>query len=264
MARSAKIVTKIKKKRWVQLFAPKSMNNTFLGESFTDDPQNLLNRSMKINLMTITNDMKKQNMTIRFRVDNVSGEKASTEFLGYEIVPSAIRRLIRRGKDRVDYTLFFKTKDNKNLKINIIIITRANTYKSVRTTARQKINLLLGRRVTTSNLDDFVKDVIDHKVQENLVRSLKSVYPLKLCEIRSISIVRDRRESLEKKKEVKLAVKPEEENESNEIKENKSEKKDVKEEAKVKEEIKEVKKEDKKESKEEVKEEKEAKEKAKK
>ncbi|MFH1316382.1 MAG: hypothetical protein ABII01_02590 [Candidatus Woesearchaeota archaeon] len=250
MARSAKIVTKIKKKRWVQLFAPKSMNNTFLGESFTDDPQNLLNRSLKINLMTITNDMKKQNTTIKFRIDNVSGEKASTEFLGYEIVPSAIRRLIRRGKDRVDYTLFFKTKDNKNLKINIIIITRANTYKSVRTTARQKINLLLGRRVTASNLDDFVKDVIDHKVQENLVRSLKTVYPMKLCEIRSISIVRDRHEALEKKKEVKLDVKPEEENESIEMNEQKADNKEIK---------KEINKE-KKESKEKVKEHKEIKE----
>ena len=188
MAASAKSIAKIRKKKWVQIFAPKYMNHVFLGDCYVFETPSLMNRKITVNLMTITNDMKKQNINATFQVNNVTGEKAYTTFTGYEMMPSAVRRLIRRGKKRVDYTVYLLTKDNIPLKCNLLLVTVGMTKNSVLSAMRLAAHKQLVRIASATAYSDFAIDVINHKVQDGIRKQLSVIYPLKSCEVRSLLV----------------------------------------------------------------------------
>ena len=128
MAKKSKVITKIEKKNWVALLAPKLLDERVVGEAYVNDAKTLMGKQLKINLMTITNDIKKQNINVTLKVSKVNPDSAFTELIAYEIVPSSIRRLVRRGRVRIDYVLSSKTKNGKNIRIKLFIITNAMTH----------------------------------------------------------------------------------------------------------------------------------------
>ena len=70
---------KIKKKKWVKIIAPKLFNEKHLGEISLVDPMLVIGRKIKVNLMEITNDMKKQNTEIGFKVAKLQDDKTKTK-----------------------------------------------------------------------------------------------------------------------------------------------------------------------------------------
>ena len=64
-------LVKVKKKRWCQIIGPKIFRDTILGETAVIDPNMLINRALTVNLMTLTNDIKKQNINVSFLINKV-------------------------------------------------------------------------------------------------------------------------------------------------------------------------------------------------
>ena len=93
------------KKRWFSLVAPKMFGNQSLGDIPSFTPESIVGRNITVNLMNLTRDMRTQNVNVSFSVGKVMGDKAYTDFVGYRIMPSAIKRLVKRMGNRVDYVL---------------------------------------------------------------------------------------------------------------------------------------------------------------
>ena len=55
-----KVILKKKKKRWVQISGLRDFKEVQLGESYVSEPNQLMNKHIEINLMELTNDIKKQ------------------------------------------------------------------------------------------------------------------------------------------------------------------------------------------------------------
>jgi len=219
--------TKVKKKKWVQILSPALFRNELIGEIPVTEPKFLIKRAVSVNLMGLTRDMKKQNTSIKFIITNIKGDKAITEFYGYYLNATSIKRLVRRGKEKIGLTIICKTSDNKKIRIMPLIIPYSKVKGSVATAFKKNAADYLTSYTAKTTFENIIKDLISNKLQRELKAVLKKVYPIRILEIAKLHI-----ESEKKPVEKEVEVKTEEVKEEQE--EKAEEKEEVKEEEKPK------------------------------
>jgi ribosomal protein S3AE len=212
-----------RKKRWFQLVAPKSMQEAILGEIPLYEASELKNKRITLNLSTIFNEMKKQNINVLFEVRNVVEGRGFAELIGCELTLSYIKRIIRRGKDKVADSFIVFTSDKKRVRVKPLIITNSKTPKSVRRALRAAIRKLLKEEFSKSNFDKILLDIIHFKLQRALGDKISKISPVRNIEVRSCKIEEKVSYEAEKKPEVK--VEPKKEEPKTEKKEDKTEEK---------------------------------------
>lgn len=239
---------KAKKKRWYQIVGPRLFKEAVLGETYVDDLGSMLGKTLKINLMGLTNDMKQQNVNIKFQISEIRGDKACTNVIGYEVIPATIRRLIRRGKKRMDISFACETSDKVKIRIKPLLITKKTMKSSVNSALRKSITEYLTQNIKKMNYENLVSNLVAHRLQLSLRDHIKKIYPLRICEIREMLIVKE----VAPEEKIKEFIKPKEKKIRKEEKPKESQRKEEKQEKKA-EEKEEAKAEVKKDSKEEKK-----------
>lgn len=217
---------KIKKKKWHLIIAPKIFSEQVIGETLVTDIKSLLNRNISANLMNLTGDPKNQNISMKFVISRVEGNKAFADVVGYIMNPASIRRMIRREKERVDDSFLCKTLDSKGIRIKPLAITVASTKSSILANIRKKMQALIKEGVAKLNYEALLYDLIDNKLQKRVKSDLSKIYPVKNLEIKMMTLEKEKKSGEEKEAELK------EEAPQADMKENKEEAKAQPEEAK--------------------------------
>lgn len=179
---------KKKKKIWIQINAPKLFGNKKIGETHVYAAENAVGKRIEQNLMTLTGEMKKQNITIKFNIDRMVGNVAQTTLISYKMVPSFIKRLVRRRRDKIEFSKVFLTKDKQKVRIKPLIITASRTRGSTQTAIIKKAMALMSVQVSKITFDTLVEDVISYRFQGYVKNNLKNLHPLKSCEIRELKL----------------------------------------------------------------------------
>lgn len=187
-----------RKKLWYSIIAPKLFGEQVLGQTIAYDANAVVGRTVLQNLMNLTNEVKKQNTNIKFEVEKVEGDQAKTKLVGYEIIPSSIKRMVRRNNIKIDMSFTIKTADNMNVRIKPLLLTKSDTVKSIATKIRRITQDMITKNAAKSQFDELMSDLVTHKLQSALRDSIKKIYPLRTCEIRYAGI-----EKTEAKKEEK-------------------------------------------------------------
>lgn len=179
---------KIKKKRWVPVVAPKLFRNFVIGESHVLDPENLKGRQVKVSLMTLTNDIKKQNVYINLKVTDIKNANAQTTIVGYSMIPAATKRIVRRNRDKLDDSFICETSNNVFVRIKPLIITRNKAKGSATTNLIKKNREKLAAYMKRNTFENFVSDVISSKLQRSMKEQLSKVFPVRIYEMRAFKI----------------------------------------------------------------------------
>jgi ribosomal protein S3AE len=220
---------KIKKKKFVKIIAPKQFNEQIVGESLVPESKSLLGRKMRLNMMSLTNNPKNQNVQITLKVSALKGENVATEVHGFTLLPAFVKRLVRKDKKRVDYCFTIKTKDGKDVKVKLFMLTLNKTTKSVLTALRKGAQESLNNKASKTSFDNIISDLISNKLQSILKKELAKIYPLRQCEVRDLQLIEEKKEE-ELSKEAKI------EKEAKEAKERKEESKSEEQKEEIKEE----------------------------
>lgn len=177
-----------KKKKWVTITAPKVFRTADLGEIPVTDEESLIGRTIKVNMMTLLKDPKKQNMNTSFIIKKIDDGKAITESYSFEIAPSSIKRFVKRRKDKIEDSFVCKTKDGKKIRVKPILITNGKVNNSTATEIRRCVRHNLAKHVASHTLDDFISGLILSKSIMKIKDLVKKIYPVKILEIRKIKI----------------------------------------------------------------------------
>jgi len=204
-------VTKVKKKHWFYIIAPKAFNERILGKSIVPTANSLIGKAVRTNLMELTGDMKKQSSVITFKIINIRDNKAVTRIEKYELMPAAVKRLVRRNKDKIDWSLVLKTRDNVNLRVKPLIMTLNKTKKSVRTAIIKKTEQILKDYFSKNNFVIIVRDIISFKLQSTSKRQLYTLSPVRLFEIKFLGRVIDKKNKQQEDEEVETEIETKEE-----------------------------------------------------
>ena len=184
----AKNVQKIKRKKWYPIHAENSSGKAVLGETYTADPQDLVGKGVSVNLSTLTGDLKQQNVTLKFTIAKIDDKGAHAELIGYTLAPASVRRLISRNVNRIDDVLTCKTSDGFLLSLKPLVLTRSRTHTSVLQALRKAALQSIAAEVPKSTFEQFTQQVLDHRFQSALKKSLSKIYPTRAVEIKSFSV----------------------------------------------------------------------------
>jgi ribosomal protein S3AE len=177
---------KVKKKKWYPIFASKSFNEQILGESLLTEAEKLKDRYITINLSLLTRSFRDQNVSLLFKVDSVKENKGYTNLIGYNILPSFIKKFVRRDKSKVADSFIAKDKNGMKIRIKPLIITLNIASRSQRTEIRRIVKKQLKSIMEKTTLDDFVTNLIKKDIQRKLKSIIKKVMPIRHAEIRVV------------------------------------------------------------------------------
>ncbi|MBW2989547.1 hypothetical protein KY358_04485 [Candidatus Woesearchaeota archaeon] len=201
--------TKIKKKKWIQIMSPSLFGNEMVGEIPVMDSSSLVDRSITVNLMSLTRDIKKQNTRIRIFVSGVKGDQAITQLYGYYLNPTSIRRLVRRGKKKVSFSVTCKTSDGKKVRVMALLVPYSYIKGSVAASLKKSALSYLNAYSSKTKFEDMIKDLIMNKLQRDMKTALKKVYPIRILEIAKLHLEKEKK-PLEGKAEIEPVAKEDE------------------------------------------------------
>ncbi len=177
------------RKKWIPIFASGEFDKIKLGESYVHSAKDLLHKQLTLNLMTLTNDPKKQSVNVVFCVNHIEGDCGVADLIGYRMNMAHVRRVVRKGVGRLDDSFTLQSKDNMTFVVKPLLIARYKMKGSVATAIRKKTREHLHHVFQSLKRDGIFLSAISNKLQMDLKSELRKIYPLALSEIRVLNVV---------------------------------------------------------------------------
>src|SRR3989344_5126488 len=114
----------------------------------------------------LTRLLRGKNMLAQFKV-SVKQDKAEASPIDVKILPSFIRRMVRKGTHQVDDSFVAETKDKKVI-IKPFLITRRKVARAIRTELRNKAKEELMTYAKTRTAEQIFDDEIKNSIQKDL------------------------------------------------------------------------------------------------
>lgn len=183
------VVDKWKKKKKFSIIGPKAVGNVELGETISEKPELVVGRTIKANMGQLTNQARKKNVDLTFKVREVQGSNANTELVGYEVKSSFLRRLFRRKSSKIETVQYLRTKDRRRVKIKAVVVTQRKVeikkQKDIRKMVMTNINSLTRR----NSFESFMVHILEKDVFYHIVKDMKKIAPIKRTEIQLVKLL---------------------------------------------------------------------------
>lgn len=174
------------KRRWYSIHAPTLYEKQLLGETFIWETESLIGKPLRVNMMTLTNNPKKQSMEAFFVVNKVEEGVGYSKAVGLEMMQNASRRLARRGRSKVSDSFLAKTNDGSLIRIKPIIMTRSKAAKATQSALRAKAKEVLRAFTAQYSFETLMNEIVQNRLQRYLKDQLSAVFPVRSADIRSL------------------------------------------------------------------------------
>ncbi|MDD1716997.1 MAG: 30S ribosomal protein S3ae [Methanoregulaceae archaeon] len=172
-----------KAKNWYRVFAPENLGKTYIGDTIASDPENVVGRVMQTTLGEIINDYAKQNVKMRFRIANVAGDAAYTEFIGHEVTRDYLRSLVKRRTSRIDSHVPITTKDGKKIVLTVTCYTLTRANDSQIHAIRHEITKQVAAIGQAAEMNQLLNGIVTGEISKEVFKSVKGIFPVRRVEV---------------------------------------------------------------------------------
>ncbi len=177
---------KLRGKEWYEIIAPKIFDEKVIGQTPVGDPQTLKNRVTSVSVINLLNDTSKYYLKFSFKIKEIKEKKAFTEFHGFECLRDYISRMVRHGVIRMDDVFDISTKDTTKIRVKTITLISKKASRKIEVNLRKFIKEKLEKEISSINLDEFIKRVLDDSLKRDLVDEGSKIYPIYNFEMRKV------------------------------------------------------------------------------
>jgi ribosomal protein S3AE len=124
---------------------------------------------------------------------SVKDKKATAKPLKLKLLPSFLKRMIRKNTNYIEDSILTSSKKDDIL-VKPFLITRRKVSKKVRKALGEKAREEIIEYCKKTDTDSIFNDILKNKLQKDLSLKLKKIYPLSLCEIRILQIKNKKQE----------------------------------------------------------------------
>lgn len=203
-----KIKDKWKAKSWYNILAPASFDNITIAETLSDRPDLLVNRVTEVSFQDITNDFRKSHIKLFFKVTNVDGSNAHTQFIGHTLTSDYIRRMIRRKRSKIDGVYDVKTRDGANLRVKPFATTDKRIRNSQKMVVRETMKKTISEKAEKMTMSELLKTIIDGKIGSDIYKNCKKLYPVKRVEVYKTEVLNPPTVEIEEESQTKIFEQP--------------------------------------------------------
>jgi ribosomal protein S3AE len=180
MAQKSKVV--VKRKKFIEVDAPIARTDIELvGETVEE----LKGKTIKLDM---TRQLRGKSIELTLKVDTEKNKAFATP-IKLKLMPYFIRRMIRKRTTYVEDSFIVPTQQSMML-VKPFLITRKVVSNAVRRTLRNQAKNWIEDYFKEKKDEELFEEILSNRMQKPLSLKLKKTYPLSLCEIRVLEIVR--------------------------------------------------------------------------
>jgi len=175
------------KKVWYEIIAPQEIfNEAVIGETPAYKPEQVIGRTVDLNLAFLTGNFRHQNMKIIFQIYKVSSLKAYADIKEVSLYDAYIRRIVRKGTSRIDDSFEVETKDGTKVRVKPLVVTRYRAHYRQKSAIRKAYKEFLLQKIPEFNYKELVEKVINKEIQSEIFPVLNKIFPVQHVEIRRL------------------------------------------------------------------------------
>jgi small subunit ribosomal protein S3Ae len=186
-ARKRKGVDKWKTKKWFTVLAPALFNNVALAQTPGEDPENLMNRTISVSARELTGNIKKSQLMLKFRVNNVQGLNAYTQFYAIEVQPGSVRRLVRRKTSKVESVDDVTCKDGARIRIKSVALVSHHISSPKRAAVRQLLREGMAGVASQNDFEALLNHVVTGDPTSGMMESIRKIAPMKRVDVLKVT-----------------------------------------------------------------------------
>lgn len=189
-AASRKVKDRWKSKEWYNILAPQMFNLARIGETLSSEPDTVVGRVATVTLQDLTGDFSKAHLKLKFKVRDIRGYDAYTEFIAHDMANDYVRRLSRRHRSKVDTVVDVKTADNYILRIKTMAVVDRRMQAGQRTGIRNITVEVLREYTKNKSLAEVVKGMVTGELSKILANKCRPIVPVRRMEIRKSEVLK--------------------------------------------------------------------------
>lgn len=172
----------VKRKKFIDVDVPITRSKI---ELIADSPKDLKDRTVKLDM---TRQLKGKSVELVLKIKLVNEKPVATP-LKIKLMSYFIRRMIRKRISYVEDSFQTPSQESMIL-IKPFLITKRRVSRAIRKTLRNKAKNFIEDYIAERKDDEIFSEILSNKMQRSLSLVMKKTYPLSLCEIRILEIVR--------------------------------------------------------------------------
>ncbi len=181
---------KWKSKRWYSIRAPRNpWSFRIIGETLAEEPEMLVGRNYEIMQNELDGDFSKMHVKIRFRVTEVLGNDAITEFIGHQMMQDHVRRQVRRDRGKIDDTVDVVTEDGFYVRFKPLILTRERVKSSQKNEIRAIARDSILKAGASSTWVAMQKSVMEGELEAMIKEEASKISPIRMVMIRRTQLI---------------------------------------------------------------------------
>jgi small subunit ribosomal protein S3Ae len=189
-ATARKVKDKWRSKEWYRVLAPDMFNNAQIAETLGDESSKIIGRVTEVTMQDLTGDFSKMHIKLLFRVYDIKGQDAHTQFTGHTLTSDYIRRLTRRKHSKTDGVFDVLTKDKALIRVKPMAVTEKRIQVSQQQAIRKIMGNIVRKEASSRVSSEFIREMLAGNISIAILRACKPIYPLKRVEIRRSEVLR--------------------------------------------------------------------------
>ena len=183
---------KWKAKRWYNIRAPRfPWNYQQIGETLGEADENILGRIYEMTQQEFDGDFTKMHVKLRFRVIDVVGSDALTQFIGHQHQNDYTRRQIRRYRGKVDGVYDAVTTDGYLIRLKTLVITDRRIQTSIKQAIRAISKDVILGYAAKSTFTKLQKGMLGSELEEALKEALKPISRVRSAVVRKSQLMQE-------------------------------------------------------------------------
>jgi small subunit ribosomal protein S3Ae len=183
---------KWKAKRWYTIRAPRQpWHFKVIGETLGEEDELLIGRMYEITQQEVDGDFSKLHVKLKFRVTEVVGQDAITEFAGHEVLKDHVRRQVRRYRGKVDDVIDAITEDGYYVRIKPFLITQGRVKTSQKKGIRDECRDVVLQTAARNTWISLQKMILSGELEQLLEKAARKVASVKIIMIRKSQLIQD-------------------------------------------------------------------------
>ena len=175
-------------KQWYTVQAPEQFDRAELGETPADESEKVLGRTIETTLGDINNDASGNNTKLTFKITEVAGDSAYTEFIRHELTRDYMRSLVRRGSSKVQAYITVLTTDDYRVQIQPVALTTKSADESQEKAIRRTMIDLVRESATDRTFAELTDSIVEGRLSSAIYNEAKTIYPLRRVEVQKMTL----------------------------------------------------------------------------
>ena len=183
---------KWKAKRWYTIRAPRQpWHFKVIGETLGEEDELLIGRMYEITQQEVDGDFSKMYVKLKFRVTEIIGQDAITEFAGHEVLKDHVRRQVRRYRGKIDDVIDAITEDGYYVRIKPFMITQGRVKTSQKQGIREACRNVVLQTAARTTWIELQKQMLSGELEKAIEQATRKVATVKTIIIRKSQLVQD-------------------------------------------------------------------------